>query len=124
MPVYFGSIQPGMLLRLLEHHSLDGVELSFTAPIGARRRRLLEAFYAEHRDRLGAPIGGSDCHFGRHDIGRVVTRFEGAFRAAVESRATWPESGRSRGQIPVGLVLAQQWRSLVQLPLRRARGKL
>src|SRR2546422_7779914 len=68
MPVYFGSIQPGMLRRLLEHHHVDGIEMMFTVPIGARRRRQLDQFYARNRERLGAPIGGSDCHFGAHDI--------------------------------------------------------
>jgi hypothetical protein len=124
MPFYFGSIQPGMLRGLIERSPVDGIELSFTAPIGARRKKMLEAFYEECKERLGAAVGGSDCHFGTHDIGRVVTRYDGDFRVAVEARATRPERGSHHGQIPPGLALAQQWRSLVTLPLRRLRGEL
>ena len=79
-----------MLRRLIEKHRLDGIEMVFTVPIGARRRRQLDAFYADNRDRLGAAVGGSDCHFGAHDIGVVVTRYEGDFRRAVEDRSTKP----------------------------------
>src|SRR6266704_2775010 len=83
MPVYFGSIQPGMLRRLLDRTSVDGIEVVFTVPIGARRRRVLDAFVAANRERLGAMIGGSDCHFGGHYIGPVLTEFEGDFHSAV-----------------------------------------
>lgn len=124
MPVYFGSIQPNMLRRLLERHRVDGIEMMFTVPIGARRRRMLDEFYARNADRLGAPIGGSDCHFGAHDIGRVLTQYEGDFRTAVQLRATKPQKGPNPGHVPVGLALSQQWKSLVDLPLRRLRGKL
>jgi len=118
MPVYFGSIQPGMLRRLLEKHAVDGIELEFTAPAGSRRRRMLLDFYAANRDRLGAAVGGSDCHFGAHDIGLVVTDYEGDFRTAVTSRTTSARRVR-KGRAPVGLALRQQWRSLVELPVRR-----
>jgi hypothetical protein len=124
MPVYFGSIQPGMLRRLLERHHVDGIEMMFTAPIGARRRRALDRFYELNRERLGAAIGGSDCHFGPHDIGRVLTAYEGDFRTAVRLRATQPQAGRQAGRVPLGLALRQQWTSLVRLPLRRLSGQL
>jgi len=124
MPVYFGSIQPGMLRRLLERHHVDGIEMMFTAPIGARRRRALDHFYELNRERLGAAIGGSDCHFGPHDIGRVLTAYEGDFRTAVRLRATKPQAGRQAGRVPLGLALRQQWTSLVRLPLRRLSGEL
>jgi PHP domain len=123
MPVYFGSIQPGMLRKLLEHHRVDGIEMMATVPLGARRRRMLDAFYEANRDRLGAPIGASDCHFGGHDIGRVVTEYEGDFRAAVLSRATSPRR-RVGGRVPAGMAMRQQWRALVDLPVRRMRGSL
>ena len=119
MPVYFGSIQPGMLQRLLERHHVDGIEMMFTVPIGARRRRLLDKFYARNSDRLGAPIGGSDCHFGAHDIGQMLTAYEGDFRTAIQLRATHPQAGRRRDRLPAGLVVRQQWRSMVDLPVRR-----
>jgi hypothetical protein len=124
MPVYFGSIQPGMLRRLLERHHVDGIEMMFTVPIGARRRRQLDQFYARNRERLGAPIGGSDCHFGAHDIGRVLTAYEGDFRTAVKLRTTQPQAGRQAGRVPIGLALRQQWTSLVRLPLKRRSGEL
>lgn len=124
MPVYFGSIQPGMLRRLLERHHVDGIEMMSTVPIGARRRRELDQFYALNSDRLGAQIGGSDCHFGALDIGRVLTAYEGDFRAAVQRCATRPEAGRQAGRVPIGLALRQQWASMVRLPLRRLSGRL
>lgn len=123
MPVYFGSIQPGMLRRLIEKKRIDGMEVMFTVPIGARRRRVLDAFIEANRERLGAPIGGSDCHFGGHDIGRVLTGFEGDFRTAVEQRRTVPRMG-TRHPVPTGIALRQQWRALVEVPLLRLRGKL
>jgi predicted metal-dependent phosphoesterase TrpH len=124
MPVYFGSIQPAMLQRLLERHPVDGIEMMFTAPIGERRRAHLKEFYARNSERLGAAIGGSDCHFGSHDIGQVLTSYEGDFRTAIQLRATKPQAGRRRGKIPVGSLLLQQWRALVELPLMRLRGQL
>jgi hypothetical protein len=124
MPVYFGSIQPGMLRRLLDRHRVDGIEMMFTVPIGARRRQQLDDFYARNSERLGAAIGGSDCHFGVHDIGRVLTAYEGDFRTAVQLRATRPQAGRRRGRVPAGLALRQQWKALVNLPLRRLFGQL
>ena len=124
MPVYFGSIQPGMLLRLIEKHKVDGIEMVFTVPIGARRRTLLDKFYAANRQRLGAAIGGSDCHFGAHDIAQAVTRYDSDFRKAVESAATRPEHLRKVGLPPRSVYLRQQWRALVELPIQRLRGQL
>jgi PHP domain len=123
MPFYFGSIQPGMLRRLLESTAVDGIEMLFTAPLGARRRRRLHEFYAANRSRLGAALGGSDCHFGAHDIGVVVTRYEGDFRRAVEVHSTQPMRRRA-ATIPAREAARQQWRSLVELPVRRLRGQL
>jgi hypothetical protein len=124
MPVYFGSIQPYMLRRLLERHHVDGIEMMFTVPIGARRRRQLDEFYARDTERLGAAIGGSDCHFGARDIGQVLTSYEGDFKTAVQLRATRPQAGRKKDPIPAGSALRQQWRALVELPLKRLSGKL
>src|SRR5256886_12264148 len=64
IPVYFGSIQPDMLRRLLDKTRLDGIETMFTAPLGPWRRRQLEVFYAEHEARLGDRVGGRGCNFG------------------------------------------------------------
>src|SRR6266566_4575594 len=79
---------------------------------------------ADTRERLGAEIGASDCHFGFHDIGQVVTAYEGDFRTAVLERKTTPRRGRSVRSIPANLSLRQQWRAMVDLPLRRLRGEL
>jgi predicted metal-dependent phosphoesterase TrpH len=127
MPTYFASCQPAMLARLIESRRLDGVELVHSAPTTQGRRRQLQAFYEAHRDRLGAALGGSDSHFGRHDLGIVVCEFPGStaedFRAAVLERLTRP---RVRGprRVPAALLARQQWRSLVRLPLARLTGQL
>jgi PHP domain-containing protein len=123
MPTYFGSIQPAALSRLIEKHPVDGIELMSTVPMGGGRRKLLVDFYAQHGDRLGAAVGSSDCHFGAYDIASIVTTYEGDFRTAIESRTTKPVRLR-KGNVPAQVALRQQWRSLVELPLRRLRGEL
>jgi hypothetical protein len=122
MPVYFGSIQPGMLRRLIEKQSVDGIEVLSTVPIGAMRRQLLLAFYDANRERLGAAIGASDCHFGAGDLGRAMTEFEGDFRTAVMECTTKPMLG-ARTSIAISITLRQQWRALVYLPIKRIRGR-
>jgi hypothetical protein len=122
MPVYFGSIQPGMLRRLIEKQSVDAIEMLSTVPIGAVRRQQLHDFYKANHERLGAAIGASDCHFGAGDMGRAMTEFEGDFRTAVMERKTKPLAGVRRA-IPTGVALRQQWRALVELPIERTRGK-
>jgi hypothetical protein len=123
MPVYFGSIQPEMLRRLIEKEPVDGIELMYTAPVGARRRRLLDEFVNANRERLGAAIGASDCHFGRHDIAQIVTAYEGDFRTAVTRRTTEPRRRASK-RVPFDISLRQQWKSMVELPMRRLRGQI
>ena len=120
MPVYFGSIQPGMLRRLIEKQSVDAIEMLSTVPMGAMRRKQLHEFYAANRERLGATIGASDCHFGQGDMGRAMTEFEGDFRTAVMECTTRPLPG-ARHRIPTGIALRQQWRALVELPIERMR---
>lgn len=120
MPVYFGSIQPGMLRRLIEKQSVDGIEMLSTVPMGAPRRKLLHEFYDANREQLGAAIGASDCHFGGGDMGRALTLFDGDFRAAVMECTTKPMLG-TRRPIPAGFALRQQWRALVELPIKRMR---
>ncbi len=110
MPTYFASIQPNMLRRLIDKE---------------RRRRLLDSFVAENHERLGALIGSSDCHFGRHDIAQVVTAYAGDFRTAIKERRTTPRRGpTAKPSVPIGMALRQQWRSLVDLPVRRLRGQI
>ena len=126
MPTYFASAQPGMLLRLLERRSVDGIEVVHPSPLGPRRAAL-QAFYEKHQERLGARVGASDSHFGGHDLCQVVTDFDGTtsddFRRAVLARRTLPRVQR-HSTVPAALALRQQWRSLVVLPLRRASGQL
>jgi predicted metal-dependent phosphoesterase TrpH len=124
MPTYFGSMQPDMLLRLLEKQHVDGIEVMSTVPMGARRRRLLADFVSARSDEVGAAIGASDCHFGRYDIGRAVTEFDGDFRTAVLRRETRPRRGSATWQVPAAMAIRQQWRSMVELPLRRATGHI
>ena len=127
MPTWFASCQPGMLARLIETRTLDGVEVLHTSPTTAGRQARLLDFYERHADRLGAAVGGSDSHFGAHDLGRALTEFAGTsaadFRKAVEARTTRPVPGSRRG-VPLRLAARQQVRSLVELPIQRARGKL
>jgi hypothetical protein len=113
-----------MLHRLIEKHQVDGIELMSTVPMGKRRRKELDAFYAENRDRLGAAVGGSDCHLGAYDIASVVTTYEGDFRTALLQRTTAPQRLPKAHSAPARLLLRQQWRALVDLPLRRLRGQL
>jgi hypothetical protein len=124
MPTYFASIQPDMLRRLIDKEPVDGIEVLFTAPAGARRRQLLDEFVDANRERLGALIGSSDCHFGRHDIAQVVTVYEGDFRTAVVQRTTTPRRGLGKVSVPTGMFWRQQWRALVDLPIRRLRRQL
>lgn len=123
MPIYFGSIQPGMLRRLLEVQPVDGIEVMFTVPIGRRRRQVLDAFVTDNAERLGAHVGGSDSHFGSHDIGRMLTGYEGDFKAALVERRTRPRLG-VRHPVPAGIAIRQQWRALVEVPIKRLRGGL
>ena len=124
MPTYFGSMQPDMLMRLLEKERVDGIEVMSTVPMGARRRRLLDDFVSSHVEEVGAPIGASDCHFGRYDIARAVTEFDGDFRTAVVRRETRPRRWAAGWLVPPVLALRQQWKSMVELPLRRATGQI
>jgi len=127
MPTYFASCQPGMLARLIEQHPIDGIEILHSSPTSAARQQRLAGFYNANRERLGAAIGASDSHFGRYDLGQVLTEFQGRsaddFRAAVLARRTTPRRGRP-ASVPPGVVLRQQWRSLVVLPVRRLTGQL
>jgi predicted metal-dependent phosphoesterase TrpH len=127
MPTYFASCQPGMLARLIERRRVEGIELEHSSPTSEGRRRRLAAFYEANRERLGAAIGASDSHFGRHDLGQVLTEFDGTtaedFRAAVLAGRTRPRRGRP-ASVPASVALRQQWRSLVVLPARRLSGRL
>src|SRR5205807_4955010 len=94
MPTYFASITARRALRLLERRTVDGIELRHTAPMTGWSRARLDGFYAEHRERLGAALGAGDSHFGRHDLGRLLTAFPGRtaadLRTAIAACTTSP----------------------------------
>ena len=128
MPTYFASISERRARALLARRSVDGIELRHTAVMTPWGRRRLDAFYAEHRSQLGAALGAGDSHFGRHDLGRVVTVFPGRtaadFRAALVARSTSPRPGVVPAPPPLSLRLAQQRRSLLWLPGERRAGRV
>jgi predicted metal-dependent phosphoesterase TrpH len=128
MPTFFASISERRARVLLEKRAVDGIELRHTAVMTPRGRRRLDEFYATHRSRLGAALGAGDSHFGRHDLGRVVTVFAGRtaadFRAALEARTTSPRFGVSPAGPPLSMRLAQQRRSLLWLPGERRAGRV
>jgi predicted metal-dependent phosphoesterase TrpH len=128
MPTYFASIQEGRARRLLEARSVDAVELRHTAPMTPWAWRRLDRFYADNRERSGAALGAGDSHFGRFDLGRIVTAFPGrgaaALRAAIEARVTSPLRGVEPSGPPLSMRLAQQRRSLFWLPNERRTGRV
>jgi len=128
MPTYFASINERRARSLLATRSVDGIELRHTAVMTPWGRHKLDDFYAAHRAQLGAALGAGDSHFGRHDLGRVVTVFPGRtaadFRRAVEERSTSPRPGLVPSPPPLSMRLAQQRRSLLWLPGERRAGRV
>jgi PHP domain len=128
MPTFFASITARRALRLLEQRTVDGIELRHTAPMTGWSWSRLDAFYATHRERLGAALGAGDSHFGRHDLGRVLTAFPGRtaadLRAAIAARSTSPIRGITPEPPPLLMRLAQQRRSLFWLPNERRAGRV
>ncbi len=129
MPTWFASITPGRARRLLETHRVDAIEMRHTAPVLPGTWGQLDMFYAEHRDQLGAAVGAGDSHFGKHDIGRVLTVFPGSsaadLRTALEARTTSPISGSvSPSPPPLRMRLAQQYRSMIWLSGERRAGRV
>ena len=128
MPTYFASITARRALRLLERRTVDGIELRHTAPMTGWSRARLDGFYAEHRERLGAALGAGDSHFGRHDLGRLLTAFPGRtaadLRTAIAACTTSPIRGITPPPPPLLLRLAQQRRALFWLPNERRAGRV
>jgi len=54
----------------------------------------------------------------------VVTRYDGDFRTALAQRTTEPQRMRHPGLPPAGVAVRQQWRAVVELPVRRLLGQL
>ena len=129
MPTWFASMTPGRARQLLRSHRVDGIELRHTAPVLPRTWGQLDTFYSEHREELGAALGAGDSHFGKHDLGRMLTVFPGRtaadLRAAIEQRTTSPRSGVvSPSPPPLKMRLAQQYRSMIWLGGERRAGRV
>jgi hypothetical protein len=129
MPTWFASMTPGRARQLLRSHRVDGIELRHTAPVLPRTWGQLDTFYAEHKEQLGAALGAGDSHFGKHDLGRVLTVFPGRtaadLRRAIAERTTSPRSGVvSPSPPPLKMRLAQQYRSMVWLGGERRAGRV
>lgn len=127
MPTWFASTTARRARALLRTQRVDGIEVRHTAPVPPWAWKQMDEFYAEHRDALGAAVGAGDSHFGRHDLGRVVTVFPGGtaadLRRAISERTTSPLAGAIAPQPPpVGLRLRQQQRSMLWLPAQRRAG--
>src|SRR5258706_9394211 len=80
MPTFFASMQPDMLLRLIDREPVDGIEVLFTAPAGAGRRRILDGFIGGQPQRKWAPNGARRGQFGPHRTGPGTTPYHGDFR--------------------------------------------
>ena len=129
MPTFFASIGARRAARLLDGRRVDAIELRHTAPMRPGGWDALDRFYAGHRDALGAALGAGDSHFGRHDLGRMLTAFPGRtaadLRSAIEARTTSPRRGAPPAEgPPLRLRLAQQRRSLWWLPRERRAGRV
>jgi hypothetical protein len=129
MPTWFASLTPRRTRMLLRTHRVDGIEIRHTAPVPPWAWKQMDEFYAEHREELGAAVGAGDSHFGRHDLGRVVTVFPGSTAAdlhrAIAERTTSPLTGAIAPQPPpLRMRLGQQRRSMLWLPAERRAGRV
>ena len=129
MPTWFASLTPRRARGLLRTHTVDAIEVRHTAPVPPWAWKQMDEFYAEHRDALGAAVGAGDSHFGRHDLGRVVTVFPGStaadLRRAIAERTTSPLVGAIAPEPPpLRMRLRQQQRSMVWLPAQRRAGRV
>src|SRR5258708_24963180 len=91
MPTYFASIQPDMLRRLIQTQQLDGIELVFTAPTGASRRKQLQDFYKENNERLRAPVRGRDRHLRLHHHPPAPTQLDTGLQDSAQKQTTQPK---------------------------------
>jgi hypothetical protein len=129
MPTWFASMTPRRARQLLERRTVDGIEVRHTAPVLPTTWGTLDRFVAEHRERVGAPLGAGDSHFGASDLGRMVTAFPGRtaadLRRAIEERLTSPLAGFAAAAPPsLGMRLRQQYRALVWLSNERRAGRV
>lgn len=126
MPTWFASVTPDALQKLLQSRTIDGIELRHTAPMLWRGWRTLDHFFGAHRSSIRAALGAGDSHFGRHDLGRVVTVFPGRtaedLRHAIEHGTTSPARGVTPEPPSLSQRLAQQRRSMIWLNGQRRKG--
>ena len=117
------SISPARLRSALQAVSFDGIEIENQYMRDASRRRVRD-FVREHGKAIGTGLGGSDAHFG--DLAKAVTLFRGKsaqeLRAAIEDGSAIAARGTLTHARPGMRAHAQnQFRSLVKLPIMRAR---
>jgi predicted metal-dependent phosphoesterase TrpH len=128
MPTFFASAGPRRITRLLDHRTVDGIELRHTAVMAPWAWQKLDAFYQEHRDGLGAALGAGDSHFGSNDLGRVLTAFPGRtaadLRRAIEDRTASPIRGFEPPGPRLATRLRQQRRSMIWLTGERRAGRV
>ena len=129
MPTWFASLTLRRMRTLLETRRVDGIEVRHTAPVPPWAWKQMDEFYAGHRDVAGAALGAGDSHFGRHDLGRVLTVFPGStaadLRRAIEERTASPLCGALAPEPPpLALRLRQQQRSMLWLPGERRAGRV
>ena len=117
MPTYFASISERRARLLLERRAVDAIELRHTAVMTPRGHRRLDAFYAEHRSRVGAALGGrlplrttrprprghrvSRAHRGRLPAGRRRAAHLAAAGRVVRSAAPVDAAGPAAALAPV-----------------------
>ena len=129
MPTWFASTTAKRLRALLQTHGVDGIEVRHTAPVPPWAWKQMDEFYRSNREALGAAVGAGDSHFGRHDLGRVLTVFPGStaadLRRAIAERTTSPLTEAVTPEPPpLGLRLQQQRRSMIWLSGERRAGRV
>ncbi|MGH7686878.1 MAG: PHP domain-containing protein [Candidatus Dormibacteria bacterium] len=129
MPTWFASTTAKRLRAVLQTHRVDGIEVRHTAPVAPWAWKQMDEFYASNRGALGAALGAGDSHFGRHDLGRVVTVFPGStaadLRGAIRDGTTSPlTKAVPTTPPPLTLRLQQQRRSMIWLSGERRAGRV
>lgn len=119
-----GAVQLGDLKRIIAKTSFDGIELRHPF-LKKEDQAILERFYTENEEKLGAAIGASDSHFGKSDMFGYLTLFPGKRASdlyrAIKERKTVPVKGYF-GVKSLNDSLVQAKRALVDLAYRRYGG--
>jgi hypothetical protein len=126
MPTWFASMGPRRLLKLMETHAVDGIEIRHPWPVLPGTWRYLDGFYARHQERLGAAVAGSDAHYGRIDLMRRPTLFPGTtaadLRKAIIERATSPLVLEQKLSPTLAQRISQHKRGNIWFPAQRRKG--